>query len=273
MRCTRFGSTGIDLPVIGLGTAEFLGGAGTIGAALDAGIRLIDTAESYGTEQQIAPAIAKRRAEAFVATKVSAANARPEDLTAAAERSLRALKTDHIDLYQLHWPSESVPLADTLGAMDELVDAGKVRFIGVCNFSLSLLQQARDLSRHGIQSNQLLHNAAQPFWETGLQDWCQAHQLSLIAYSPLAQGMETLLASPAGRALQHWADRLDKTAAQVALAWCVNRSDNPAGVIAIPKSRNRRRIAENAAAAGLQLPTKALAEINAAAGIAAHPKA
>ncbi|MGQ9655824.1 MAG: aldo/keto reductase, partial [Thermodesulfobacteriota bacterium] len=130
MEQKQLGQTGVMLPEIGLGTWMYRGETEPIRRAVELGATHIDTAESYGTEDAVGEAIEGIRDRVFVATKVSPSHFRHDDLVRAAENSLRRLRTDHIDLYQLHWPSAEVPIAETMGAMEELVDAGKVRFIG-----------------------------------------------------------------------------------------------------------------------------------------------
>src|SRR4029077_13845353 len=128
-------------------------------AAIEYGACLIDTAEAYGTEEIVGQAISGRRDRGFLATKVLPRNFKRRDLVAAAERSLRRLGTDYIDLYQLHWPNETVPIAQTMQGMAELVDAGKIRFVGVSNFSVRALQKAQPaLPKYPIVANQVQYS-------------------------------------------------------------------------------------------------------------------
>src|ERR1700686_287447 len=134
---------GIRLPEIGFGTWNYSGGVEPLRAAIESGARLIDTAESYGTEEIVGEAVKGRRHQVFLATKVLPRNFKRRDLVVAAERSLRRLGTDYIDLYQLHWPNLTIPIEEPMRGMEELVDAGKVRFVGVSNFTVNDLIKAQ----------------------------------------------------------------------------------------------------------------------------------
>src|SRR5260370_2258534 len=132
-------NSGIRLPGIGFGTWNYGGGVEPLRAAIESGACLIDTAEAYGTEEIVGKAINGQRDRVFLATKVLPRNFRECDLIAAAERSLRRLGTDYIDLYQLHWPNLTIPIEEPMKGMEKLVDEGKVRFIGFTNFSFPYL--------------------------------------------------------------------------------------------------------------------------------------
>ena len=134
--------TGLHLPEIGIGTWKFKGGTEPIRKAIECGASLIDTAELYGNEQLVGQALQGIRNQVFLATKVSPQHFSRADILQFADKSLQLLGTDRIDLYQLHRPSYTVSIAETMGAMEELVDAGKVRFIGVSNFAVPELKQA-----------------------------------------------------------------------------------------------------------------------------------
>src|SRR5207249_11502185 len=146
----------------------------------------IDTAESYGTEEIVGEAIKGNRDRVFVADKVSPAHFRRSALLLAAERSLRRLRTDYIDLYQLQRPNYTVPIQETMAAMEELVEQGKIRFIGTCNFSATELKEAQAaLSKCKIVSNQVRYNLVERTVEVELLRYCQETHLTVIAYSPL----------------------------------------------------------------------------------------
>lgn len=160
-------------------------------AALDSGINLFDTAEGYDddvhSEEVLGRALGGRRSEAVIATKVSAMNLAPDDVRAHCEGSLRRLQTDYIDLYQIHWPNHDVPLEDTMSVLIELRDSGKVRAIGVCNFGAFDLD---DAMRHGgVVTDQLPYNLLWRAVEFEIQPRCVEHDVGMIIYSPLAQGM------------------------------------------------------------------------------------
>jgi aldehyde reductase len=200
----------------------------TLRLGLDLGARLIDTAEMYGdgrSEELIAAAIAGRRDEVFLVSKVYPHNASIKGAVAACERSLRRLKTDRIDLYLLHWRG-SVPLAETLQAFMRLKEAGKIRHYGVSNLDLDDMQELwRAPGGEAVQTNQLLYNLARRGIEWDLLPWLRARQVPLMAYSPLEQ------ARLAGnRKLAEFARRHAMTPAQAALGWLLARED----VIVIP---------------------------------------
>ena len=153
---------------------------------------MIDTAEAYGTEEVVGEAIRSIRDQVFVATKVSAEHFRRRDVIDAADNSLRRLGIDVIDLYQLHWPSPSIPIGETMQAMDQLVSDGKIQHIGVSNFSIDQLAEAQDSAEHRIVANQLPYSLADRTIEDGLLAYCQKNAVTIIAYSPLAQGLENL---------------------------------------------------------------------------------
>src|SRR5436309_1765937 len=137
------GDTTVSLPEIGVGTFNYKGGVEPLRTAIALGAGLIDTAEYYGTEEIVGEAIKGNRDRVFLADKVSPAHFRRPALLLAAERSLQRLRTDYIDLYQLHRPNYTVPIQETMAAMEELVEQGKIRFIGVSNFSVAELKTTR----------------------------------------------------------------------------------------------------------------------------------
>ena len=137
------GSTGVMVPEIGLGTWKYRGGVEPLQTGIGMGSSSIDTAEMYRTEDVVGQVIASRREEVFLATKVSGSHLRRDQVLRAADASLRLLNTDYIDLYQIHWPNRGVPIAETMGAMESLVDSGLIRYIGVSNFRLGELQEAK----------------------------------------------------------------------------------------------------------------------------------
>jgi diketogulonate reductase-like aldo/keto reductase len=241
---------GIRLPEIGFGTWNYRGGVEPVRAAIECGARLIDTAESYGTEEIVGEAIKGRRHQVFLATKVLPRNFRRRDLIAAAERSLRRLGTDHIDLYQLHWPNLAIPIEEPMRGMEELVDAGKVRFIGVSNFSVRDLVNAQAaLSRQRIATNQVRYSLIERTIEGGLLEYCQKNGITVIAYSPLAMGLENIRAGDPEGVLRKAAEASGKSEAQVALNWCISNEN----VVAIPKASSVEHVVENMGASGWTL--------------------
>jgi diketogulonate reductase-like aldo/keto reductase len=240
----------IRLPEIGCGTWNYRGGVEPLRAAIECGARLIDTAESYGSEEIVGEAIKGRRHQVFLATKVLPRNFRRRDLIAAAERSLRRLGTDHIDLYQLHWPNLAIPIEEPMRGMEELVDAGKVRFIGVSNFSVRDLVNAQAaLSKQRIAANQVRYSLIERTIEGGLLEYCQKNGVTVIAYSPLATGLANIRAEDPEGVLHKVAEASCKSAAQVALNWCIEKEQ----VIAIPKASSVEHVVENMGACGWKL--------------------
>jgi diketogulonate reductase-like aldo/keto reductase len=243
-------NSGVRLPEIGFGTWNYHGGVQPLRAAIECGACLIDTAESYGTEEIVGEAIKGRRHQVFLATKVLPQNFRRRDLIAAAEKSLRRLGTDHIDLYQLHWPNLTIPVEEPMRGMEDLVDAGKVRFIGVSNFSVRDLVNAQAaLSRQRIAANQVRYSLIERTIEGGLLEYCQKSGITVIAYSPLATGLGNIRAADPEGVLREVAEASCKSEAQVALNWCISKEK----VIAIPKASSVEHVVENMGASGWRL--------------------
>ncbi len=228
----------------------------TLRLGLDSGAALIDTAEMYGdgrSEELIAEAIAGRRDEVFLVSKVYPQNASTKGAPAACERSLRRLRTDRIDLYLLHWRG-AVPLAETLQAFMRLKEAGKIRHYGVSNLDLKDMQELWQLpGADGIATNQLLYNLTRRGIEWDLLPWLRERRVPLMAYSPLEQAR---LAD--NRKLVGFAERHGMTPAQAALAWLLARDD----VIVIPKTGRRERLKENLGALDHALTPAQLAELD-----------
>jgi diketogulonate reductase-like aldo/keto reductase len=223
---------------------------------LDLGMTLIDTAEMYadgGAERVVAAAIAGRRDEVFLISKVLPEHAARRAAIAACERSLKRLKTDRIDLYLLHW-REDTPLEQTLEAFTALARAGKIRYWGVSNFDVDDMKEVVRLpGGDAVAANQVLYNPKRRGIEYDLMPWSRRRHIPIIAYSPLDQGK--LVRS---RHLTRIAARLGASATQVALAWVLRRS----GVIAIPKASSEAHVRENRAALDLRPGKAALAELD-----------
>jgi diketogulonate reductase-like aldo/keto reductase len=223
---------------------------------LDLGMTLIDTAEMYtdgAAEELVGEAIAGRRDEVFIVSKVLPQNATRRGTIAACERSLERLCTDRIDLYLLHWRG-SVPLAETLEGLLMLQRAGKIRHWGVSNFDVDDMRELEALAEGlDVAVNQVLYNLTRRGIEYDLLPWCRERGVAVMAYSPIEQGK--LLAHPA---LREVAARHDATPAQVALAWAL-RDD---GVVAIPKSGKPVHVEENSAALDMRLTDADLADLD-----------
>jgi len=219
---------------------------------LDLGMRVIDTAEMYadgGAEKVVGEAIAGRRSEAYLVSKVLPQNASRKGVVTACERSLKRLKVEHIDLYLLHWRG-SVPLAETLEGLAALKSAGKIHEYGVSNFDLADMKEAAGLpGGDAIEANQVLYNLRRRGIEWDLLPWCQERGVMLMAYSPLEADraeQKRLLADPA---LTSVAARHGVTPAQAALAWLLRHD----GVLPIPKAVSEAHVRANAAAASIVL--------------------
>jgi diketogulonate reductase-like aldo/keto reductase len=228
----------------------------TLQLALDLGVTLIDTAEMYGdghSEELIGEAIADRRDQAFLVSKVYPHNATRRGVIAACESSLRRLKTDVLDLYLLHWRG-SVPFAETLEGFIALQKAGKIRHYGVSNLDLDdMCELQATPGGENVQTNQLLYNLTRRGLEWDLLPWLNAQKIPLMAYSPIEQAR--LLRNPK---LMGFAQRHAMTPAQAALAWVLAR-DN---VIVIPKTSNPDRLRENIGALEHPLNQQQLDELN-----------
>ena len=249
----------VQLPEVGLGTWKYVGGPGPLRHALELGATLIDTAESYDTEEIVGQASQGIRHKVFIATKISPHHFRRRDVKTAAEASLRRLKTDYIDLYQLHWPNLIVPLEETMSAMEELADQGKIRLIGVSNFLVGELRRAQAaLSRHRIFSNQVRYSLIDRTIEGRLLDYCQQNHIAVIAFTPLGHGLDQISRMDPAGVLERIAKQCGKTRAQVALNWCLAKE----GVVTIPKASTIERVAENCGASGWRLTAEQLQELS-----------
>jgi diketogulonate reductase-like aldo/keto reductase len=265
MNFKELGDTGIRLPEIGFGTWRYTAGPALLRRAIELGATFIDTAEAYGTESIVGEAIQGLRDRVFVATKASPRNFRPNDLLRAADRSLQRLRTSHIDLYQLHWPNYTVPIEETMAAMEELAWTGKVRFIGVSNFSAAELRKAQTaLSRNRIVSNQVRYNLVDRTIERELLRYCQQNRVTVIAHSPLAEGLPCIEARDKNGVLGNVAAATGKSEAQVALNWCISKLN----VIAIPKASTVEHVQEDCGASGWQLSSEQLRLLDQGIGFA-----
>lgn len=255
----ELGKSGARVPALALGTWQYQGGVQPLRAGIEMGAAFVDTAESYGTEEVVGQAIRGIRDRVFVATKALPRHFRRQDLIRAAEQSLRRLNTDYIDLYQLHWPNYSVPIAETMSAMEQLVESGKVRFIGVSNFSRREFAQAqRSLSKNMIVSDQVRYSLVDRTIEDDLLPFCESKQITVLAFSPLDNGLLNLRRFDPEDVLGQVARETGKTEAQVALNWCLCRKP----VIAIFGGGSVEHVRENCGAAGWRLEPQQLEALN-----------
>jgi diketogulonate reductase-like aldo/keto reductase len=230
---------GAKVPVIGFGTWDIRGEAGkrAVLSALSLGYRHIDTAEFYDNEEQVGSALHESgvpREEIFLTTKVWYTHLRREEVIRSCEMSLRKLKTDYVDLYLIHWPTESVPLEETIEAMERLRDEGKIRFFGVSNFDIPLLEKALQIASSPVLTDQV---ECHPYLtQRELLRYCQEKRVILTAYSPLARGR--LLGDPV---LERIGKKYGKSVNQVALRWLIQQEM----VVAIPKAQSATHQREN----------------------------
>ena len=224
---------------------------------LELGMTLIDTAEMYGegaAEELVAEAIAGRRDEAFLVSKVYPHHASRSGVVQACERSLKRLQTDRLNLYLLHWRG-SVPLEDTVAGFEELRRSGKIRHWGVSNFDTSDMEElARVANGANCGTNQVLYNVTRRGPEFDLIPWMAARRMPLMAYSPIEQGR-----LPQSGALQVIGEKHQASAFQIALAWLLQQP----GVIAIPKAGRPDHVRDNQRALEIKLSPEELKAINA----------
>ncbi|MBR1196681.1 aldo/keto reductase [Bradyrhizobium sp. AUGA SZCCT0240] len=256
MKQKKFGVKGPEVSVIGQGTWYIdRGDRKSAVAALCRGIELgmthVDTAEMYGdAEPVIAEAMAAgKREDLYLVSKVLPSNASRRGTIAACERSLKRLKTDHLDCYLLHWRG-SHELEDTVAAFDQLISAGKIRSWGVSNFDTDDLNELLAVAGQGrIACNQVLYHLQERAIEHAVIPWCERHGVAVVAYSPFGHNDFPSPHSREGQVLQAIADARHVTARQIALAFLTRL----AAVFAIPKAASAEHAADNAAAGKLTL--------------------
>ena len=254
----KLGWTGLVVPVIGMGTWNIEGrtrdaerrGIEALRLGLDLGMKHIDTAEMYGngrSEELVAEAVAGRREQVFLVSKVMPSNASYEGTLKACERSLKRLNTDFLDLYLIHWPSSQYPIKETMRAMEKLADEGMIKFIGVSNFDLEQLREAQHaLKKHRIACNQVLYHLAYRDIERDLLPYCTESEIAIVGYSPFGHGNFPSPQSKGGKVLAEIAKRHSSTARQVALNFLTR---HPA-LFTIPKAGNPDHIKEISGAVG-----------------------
>ena len=274
MKSRQFGSSKCEVSVIGQGTWYIDRGdrkhaIAALRRGVDLGMTHIDTAEMYGdAELVIAEAIAGRRDEIFLVSKVLPSNASRRGTISACERSLARLNTDRLDCYLLHWRG-SYPLDETVAAFEELASAGKIRSWGVSNFDTDDLDALLAVAGKGkIACNQVLYHLQERAIEHAVIPWCEQHGVAAVAYSPFGHNDFPSPRSKAGQALQTIADAHGASPRQAALSFLTRQ----ASVFAIPKASSEEHAADNAAAANLTLSENEIAALDKAFPRGAKPR-
>ncbi|MCS7215201.1 MAG: aldo/keto reductase [Thermodesulfovibrio sp.] len=260
MEYKELGSTQVKIPAIGMGTWEIGGGITpdyssdeegilALRKGIELGMTLIDTAEMYGkghSEEVVAEAIKIfPRENIFIVTKVLPENLRFKDLINAAHGSLKRLRTNYIDLYLIHAPNPRIPIKETMEAMESLVNESLVRFIGVSNFNVYEMEEARKVLKNtDIVVNQVEYNLTYRKIERDILPYCIKNNITVMAYCPLGRGV-----LPKNQFLREIGLKYNKTAAQVALNWLIQKER----VMAIPKSSKIKHVIENAQSTGWRL--------------------
>lgn len=266
MNTHPFGQTGANVSVIGQGTWYLDHGdrkraIAALQRGLDLGMTHIDTAEMYGdAELVIADAIASRRDEVFLVSKVLPSNASRRGTVTACERSLKRLKTDRLDCYLLHWRG-SYPLEDTVAAFEDLVKSGKIKSWGVSNFDADDLDEILEVAGEGrIACNQVLYHLKERAIEHAVIPWCERHGVAVVAYSPFGHDDFPASSSKGGAVLARIAEARRAMPRQVALSFLTRATT----VFAIPKAASAEHAGENAAAGDLVLTKDEIAALDAA---------
>lgn len=267
MKTRAFGPTGVQVPVIGLGTWQMEGddaksAIAALRAGLDLGMTHVDTAELYGSgrvERLVAEAIEGRRDQVFLVSKIMPENASRRGTVSTCDKSLKRLRTDHLDCYLLHWPG-SHPLSETIAGFEELRESGKIRSWGVSNFDAALLEKVLEIAGPGkIACNQVLYHLAERSIEHAVVPLCEKHGIAVVGYTPF--GRSTFPPhTAAGRTLDEVAAKHGATARQVALAFLTRRPS----LFAIPKSSDAEHVRENAGGADIVLDAKDVDDLDAA---------
>ena len=260
-----FGSTGVQVPKVGLGTWYLEQSApkvaiAAVRAALELGLTHVDTAELYGSgraESLVGEALEGNRDRVFLVSKIIPSNASRQGTIEHCEQTLKRLRTDHLDCYLLHWPG-SHPLEDTIAALEELVESGKTRAWGVSNFDENELAQALEIAGPGrIACNQVLYHLQERGIEHAVLPWCEENGVAVVGYTPFGQHGQYPPRGSAGEVLSQIGERHGATARQIALAFLTRRPD----LFAIPKSTNVEHLRENAGAAQVVLSAADVAAI------------
>ncbi len=269
MEYREFGKTGYKLPLFGMGTYYDPGWIAAakllkmkprseihlkaINTGFDEDVKFIDTAEIYGTEPLVAKAISgRRRDEIFIATKVWRSNLDYDSVIKSCNRSLKNLQTGYIDLYQIHFPNKRVKISETMRAMEYLVKEGKIRYIGISNFSLKQMMDAEEaLKTNDLASTQMPYSLVDGKIEKDILPHCRDRKIAVLAYYPLGHGKlgsenASLSAAIADISRNHGG----KSLSQIALNWFYSKNEN---VFPIPRASNPEHVSENVGSVGWRL--------------------
>ena len=274
MELRRFGRTNGRVAAIGQGTwyidrGDRAAAVAALRLGLDLGMNHIDTAELYGAAENIVgEAIAGRRDEVFLVSKVLPQNASRRGTIAACHRSLARLGTEWLDCYLLHWRGD-YPLEETFEAFEELQGEGKIRSWGVSNFDVADLAEAwRIAGDHGLVCNQVLYHLKERAIEHAVLPWCEEHGVAVVGYAPFGHGDFPDSQTAQGRLLQAIADAHGATPRQVALRFLVRRPS----LFTIPKAARPQHARENAGAGDLHLTRAELELIDRAFPLGSLPR-
>ncbi|MEP7049503.1 MAG: aldo/keto reductase [Pseudomonadota bacterium] len=272
MQKRPFGPLGIDVPVIGLGTwhldeANPDDALDALRTGLDLGMLHVDTAEYYGSavEGLVGEAIAKRREQVFLVSKIMPNDATRRGTARTCEKDLKRIGTDYLDCYLIHWPGPH-PLEDSISALEELREAGKIRAWGVSNFDEELLERVLKIAGPGkLACNQVLYHLEERTIEHAVLPWCEQHGVAVVGYTPFGEsGFPPR--GKAGHVLNDIAEKYAVSERQVALSFLTRRASQ----FVIPKSGNAKHVRENAGADAVTLGASDLAALDAAFPVGAR---
>jgi diketogulonate reductase-like aldo/keto reductase len=276
MQNRRFGASGRDVSVIGQGTwyiehAERAVAVAALRGGLDLGLNHIDTAEMYGSGQAetiVGEAIAGRRDEVFLVSKVLPSNASKAGTRRACEASLKRLKTDRLDCYLLHWRGQ-YKLSETIEAFEALKEEGKILSWGVSNFDEEDLAEALAIAGRGkIACNQVLYHLGERAIEHGVIPWCKQHDIAVVAYSPFGHSGFPARSSKGGYVLADIAKAHGASLHQLALTFLTRHPS----VFAIPKAARLMHVEENAKAVKIKLSQDDIARLDEAFPLGVRPR-
>ena len=225
------------IPILGFGTWKLSGDIcqKSVEKALEVGFRHIDTADKYGNHHEVGEAIKSsllKREDLFITTKIWPTNLKRDSVITCGETFLKELQLEYLDLLLIHWPNHEIPISETLTAMNELRDKGIIKAIGVSNFTVNHLKEAK-ASGIQVSNNQIEFHPS--LNQRELVEYCKQNQITVTAYSPNAQGQDLKIAE-----IQIMATKYGKTESQIILKWIITK-----GIAAIPRSDKDRHIEEN----------------------------